>query len=61
GGTTYPREQLERSWVRLLANQMHDILPGTSIPVAYNWSWNDVIVAMNGFADVLTDSVGAVS
>ncbi|MGE3182301.1 MAG: alpha-mannosidase, partial [Phycisphaerae bacterium] len=61
GGTTYPREQLERSWVRLLANQMHDILPGTSIPVAYNWSWNDEIVAMNGFADVLTDSVGAVS
>lgn len=61
GKTEYPRAQLERSWVRLLANQMHDILPGTSIPVAYTWSWNDEIVAMNGFADVLTDSVGAVS
>lgn len=61
GGTTYPRAHLERSWVRLLANQMHDILPGTSIPVAYTWSWNDEIVAMNGFARTLTDSVGAIS
>jgi alpha-mannosidase len=61
GATAYPRESLERSWVRLLANQMHDILPGTSIPVAYTWSWNDEIVAMNGFAETLTESVGAMS
>jgi alpha-mannosidase len=61
GGTAYPREALNRSWVRLLANQMHDILPGTSIPRAYTFSWNDEIVAMNGFATVLTDSVGAIA
>lgn len=57
----YPRGQLERSWVRLLANQMHDILPGTSIPRAYRWSWNDEIVAMNGFADVATTAVESVA
>jgi alpha-mannosidase len=61
GGATYPREKLNRSWVRLLANQMHDILPGTSIPRAYTFSWNDEVVAMNGFAAVLTDSVGAIT
>jgi len=61
GGASYPREKLNRSWVRVLANQMHDILPGTSIPRAYTYSWNDEIVAMNGFAAVLKDSVGAIA
>jgi len=60
GGAVYPREKLERSWVRLLANQMHDILPGTSLPKAYTYSWNDEIVAMNGFAAALADGAGAV-
>ncbi len=59
GTATYPREKLYKSWVRVLANQMHDILPGTSIPRAYRYSWNDEIVALNGFAEVLQDSVGA--
>ena len=61
GGAAYPREKLNRSWVRTLANQMHDILPGTSIPRAYTFSWNDELVAMNGFAAVLSDSVGAIA
>lgn len=61
GGAAYPREKLYRSWVRALANQMHDILPGTSIPRAYTYSWNDEIIALNGFAAVLTDSVGAIA
>lgn len=60
GGVEYPREKLYRSWVRALANQMHDILPGTSIPRAYTFSWNDELVGMNGFAEVLTDGVGGV-
>jgi alpha-mannosidase len=61
GVVDYPKVKLNRSWERLLANQMHDILPGTSIPRAYTYSWNDEIVAANGFAAVLTDSVGAVA
>lgn len=60
GGASYPREKLNRSWIRVLANQMHDILPGTSIPRAYIYSWNDEIVALNGFAAVLSDSVGTI-
>jgi alpha-mannosidase len=61
GGAAYPREKLNRAWVRTLANQMHDILPGTSIPRAYTFSWNDEVVAMNGFAAVLSDAVGAIA
>jgi alpha-mannosidase len=60
GNATYPLDKLNQSWERLLANQMHDILPGTSIPRAYTYSWNDELVAANGFAAVLTDSAGAV-
>ncbi|MCB9852096.1 MAG: alpha-mannosidase [Phycisphaerales bacterium] len=61
GAAAYPFDRLHLGWVRTLANQMHDILPGTSLPKAYTYSWNDEIVASNEFAGVLTDSVGAVS
>ncbi|MBN2562900.1 MAG: alpha-mannosidase [Phycisphaerae bacterium] len=60
GGASYPREKINNAWIRVLANQMHDMLPGTSIPRAYTFSWNDEIIASNGFAAVLQDSVGAV-
>ncbi len=60
-GAGYPREKINKSWIRVLASQMHDILPGTSIPRAYTFSWNDEIVASNGFAAVLQDSIGAIS
>jgi len=61
GRTEYPRKKLERAWVRLLANQMHDILPGTSIPRAYRYSWNDDVLAQNQFAQVLTSAAGDVA
>lgn len=59
GAAEYPAERLEKSWWRFLQNQMHDILPGTTIPVGYQFSWNDEIISLNGFADVLTNSVAA--
>ena len=61
GASTYPREQLNRSWNRVLVSQMHDILPGTSLPKAYEYAWNDEIIAANGFASVLTHSVGGIA
>ncbi|MCA9294529.1 MAG: hypothetical protein KDA20_12020, partial [Phycisphaerales bacterium] len=61
GAIDYPRARMERAWVRFLANQMHDILPGTSIPRAYTYSWNDEIIAQNNFAAMLTDAVAGVS
>ncbi len=60
GAARYPRDKLTAAWTRFLAQQMHDILPGTSIPKVYYWSWNDEVVAMNQFAAVLENGVGAV-
>jgi|GEM_PF-172415 len=61
GSATYPREKLKNAWCLVLGSQMHDIMPGTSIPKAYEYSWNDEVIAMNQFADVLENSVGAIA
>jgi alpha-mannosidase len=44
-GTNYPKLQLEDSWKKVLFNQFHDILPGTSIPEVFveaNQAWEEV-------------------
>jgi alpha-mannosidase len=61
GGSDYPFGKLNKSWELVLGSQFHDILPGTSIPKAYEYAWNDEFVAANGFAEVLKNSVGVVS
>ncbi|MCX7800122.1 MAG: hypothetical protein N2109_07255 [Fimbriimonadales bacterium] len=58
-GKPYPRAVLQDAWVRFLWHQFHDDLTGTSIPQAYEFSWNDELLAMNRFADVLTSSLAA--
>ena len=45
----------------MLGGQFHDLLPGTSIPKAFEYTWNDENIAMNVFAGVIRDSVGAVA
>ena len=37
-GREYPTERLEALWKKLLLNQFHDILPGTTIPLAFQES-----------------------
>ena len=59
GGAVYPRAKLEEAWIRFLWHQFHDDLTGTSIPQAYLYSWNDEIIALNQFAAILTNAVGA--
>jgi alpha-mannosidase len=60
GGRTYPGQRLEDAWYLLLGSQMHDILPGTSLPMAYSYSWNDEVLAGNQFSSVLADSASVV-
>ncbi|MEO8413912.1 MAG: glycoside hydrolase family 38 C-terminal domain-containing protein [Ginsengibacter sp.] len=55
----YPKEKLNNSWNLVLGSQFHDILPGTSIPKAFEYAWNDEFIAANGFAETLKNSVGA--
>ncbi len=57
----YPTQHLRRAWELILASQMHDILPGTSIPSAYLHSHNDQFLALTLFSQSLEASVGAVA
>ena len=61
GARPYPQERLNRAWTLVMGGQFHDILPGTATPKAYQFSWNDDVIAMNQFASVLTDATGAIA
>jgi alpha-mannosidase len=60
GGISYPFSSLNGAWWLTLGSQMHDILPGTCIPKAYQYAWNDEVLAQNKFASTLESSVGTV-
>jgi alpha-mannosidase len=57
-GSPYPAGKLNNSWELLLGSQMHDVLPGTAIPSAFQLAWNDEFIAQNGFSQVLKDAAG---
>jgi alpha-mannosidase len=61
GGRPYPIERLNTAWTLVMGGQFHDIIPGTSIPKAYEYSWNDELLALNQFAGVLTSATDAVA
>lgn len=61
GGPAYPQKRLNDAWTLVLGGQFHDILPGTSHPKAYEYSWNDEIIALNQFACVVDSSIGAIA
>jgi len=60
GGAAYPLQKINNAWDLVLGSQFHDILPGTSIPKAYEYAWNDEFIAANGFAEVLKHGAGAI-
>jgi alpha-mannosidase len=61
GALPYPADQLYRAWDLVLGSQMHDMLPGTCIPTAYEFTWNDEVLALNHFASVAESSSAAVA
>lgn len=61
GAGAYPAELLRKAWGLVLRNQFHDTLPGTSIPKAYEYAWNDGILAARAFEGVQADAVAALS
>ena len=61
GGRPYPLKRLNDAWTLVMGGQFHDIIPGTSIPKAYEYSWNDEILASNQFAGVLTSATEAIA
>ncbi len=60
GAAPYPAKKLYDAWDLTLGSQMHDMLPGTSLPKAYEYCWNDDALSANQFAAVEEDSVSAV-
>ena len=61
GGQPYPQQRLNDAWTLVLAGQFHDTAAGTANPRAYEFVWNDDVIAMNQFADVLTSATEAVA
>ena len=61
GARRYPMARLNDAWTLVMGGQFHDILPGTATPRAFQFSWNDDVVAMNRFASVLEDATEAVA
>ena len=61
GVQKYPIEEMTTNWRRMIWHQFHDDLTGTSIPRAYEFSWNDELIGLKRFSSVLGTSVDAIS
>ena len=60
-GRPYPRKRLNDAWTLVMGGQFHDTAAGTATPRAYEFAWNDDVIAMNQFAGVLTDATQTVA
>ncbi len=60
-GKPYPKEKIKKAWYRVIGNQMHDILPGTCTPTAYEYSQNDEVIALKTWESVIEDSAKAIA
>jgi alpha-mannosidase len=61
GGRPYPQTRLNDAWALVMGGQFHDIAAGTATPKAYEYSWNDDVIAMNQFASVLTSATESIA
>lgn len=60
-GATYPAQTLTDAWRRFIWHQFHDDLPGTSLPKAYTYSWNDELLSQTQFNDIIRTGVGSLA
>ncbi len=61
GGRSYPLQRLNDAWTLAMAAHFHDLAAGTATPRAYEFAWNDDVIAMNQFSAVLKSATDAVS
>ncbi len=61
GGRKYPMQRLNDAWTLAMGAHFHDLAAGTATPRSYEFAWNDDVIAMNQFADVLKSSTDAVA
>jgi len=60
-GRPYPQKRLNDAWALVMGGHFHDTAAGTATPRAYEFAWNDDVIAMNQFAGVLTDATEVVA
>ncbi len=61
GGLPYPMERLNHAWTLVMGGHFHDTMAGTATPRAYEYAWNDDVLAMNQFAGVLTGATQSIA
>jgi alpha-mannosidase len=61
GARTYPMQRLNDAWTLAMGAHFHDLGAGTATPRSYEFAWNDDVIAMNQFANVLTDATQGVA
>ena len=61
GARPYPLERLNNAWTLVMGSHFHDLAAGTATPRSYEFAWNDDVIALNQFADVLTDAAQGVA
>lgn len=61
GPASYPYKKLSNAWELVLGSQVHDVLPGTAIPKAYEYAWNDEFVAANSLANIVKNAIAIVA
>ena len=61
GARPYPLARLNGAWTLAMGGHFHDVAAGTATPRAYEFAWNDDVIAMNQFAGVLTNATQGVS
>lgn len=61
GALPYDQARLNDAWLRFLPGQFHDIMAGTALPQAYEFAWNDQIIALNEFSGVMQEAVGGIA
>jgi alpha-mannosidase len=61
GSRPYPLQRLNDAWTLVMGGHFHDIAAGTATPKAYEFAWNDDVIALNQFAGVLTSATEGVA
>jgi alpha-mannosidase len=61
GARPYPLQRLNNAWTLAMGAHFHDLAAGTATPRSYEFAWNDDVIALNQFADVLNDAAEGVA
>jgi alpha-mannosidase len=61
GARHYPLERINRAWTLVMGGHFHDLAAGTATPKAYQFAWNDDVIALNQFAGILTSATEGVA